>query len=741
MTTKQSHAKVQRLPRFAFNPMRVAVCMVVNMPRLIVALIAIVLSASTSCAFGQATAPEDSLNGIVCRQWCFDRWNDREGWTVPPQLTGAVHGGSMWLTLRTPLQPEDTGAVLKQTYPETPLRIDSPAGLNIPADRARKVCIRLLNRSSETDGMLWWRTTDAPDKDAGAVRFAMKPYASGWQEVVCHVDGRWKGTIDRIGVTPGAMFRRGEVWIDRIAITDGPARPAILRPDVCSERVVPRICLPGIAQSDFAEAFKVLDECVVVDVPVAGFEHPFMAPGGAYGENWWQLDGSLNLAGAKWVDQAFAEGVIRGFIGVQSQNPDGRIDLWGGAPARGGPADLSSLPRYFEAAYDIARRSGDTSLRERTYQSMRAYLDWWISPVKRDRKTGLITAIAEETFGGELSASPIIGPLTPQAVAPMDLNVAVIVGCRNVAELARRLGHAEDAKRYEGLLVELREAVERSMWDDARGIYCSYDVVKGERLPQLICTTFDAFLLGRSQPERTTKLLAKLTDPALFNWGGVCLTSVARTDPSYVEAAGPYSPRAWFGDIWTMRNMPVIAGLEQIGRHDLAAELAWRTVRIFNRNWTEYVKTSDGTGQGVARYGWSASQYIQSVIEHLFGVDYDCMESRLRIFPHVPKELADKPLRLDGLILPTDGGTRLNVAIAPSVGGEHRISITLDGPIPAGMTEVWLAVASGSPAPVATDVATGQELPVIRDAAMPGAVGIRVPTQQTLEIGWKSASQ
>lgn len=651
---------------------------------------------------------------------------------MPPELTGAVHGGSIWLTLRTPLPPEEVGRVLKQMYSEKPLRIDSPKGLNIAADRARKVRIRLLNRSSETDGIVYWRTTAAPGKDAGGLRFTMKPYAADWQDVVCHIDGRWNGTIDQIGVCPGTMFRRGEIWIDRIAITDGPSRPAAPRPDVCSERVVPTISLPGVSQKDFAEAFKVLDECLIADAPVAGFEYPVMAPGGAYGENWWQLDSSLNLAAAKWVNQAFAENAVRGFIGVQRQNPDGRIDLWGGASARGAPADLSSLPRYFEIAYDVARRTGDKPLREHIYQSMQAYLDWWLSPVKRDRNTGLITAVAEETFSESSE--------TPQKLAPMDLNVAVIVGCRNVAELARRLGHADDATRYDRVLVELREAIERRMWDDARGVYCGYDVVQRKRLPRVICTTFDAFLLDRQRPERTAALLTKLTDPALFNWGGVCLTTVARTDPSYLEATGPYDGRAWFGDVWTMRNMPVVAGLERIGRHDLAAELAWRTVREFNRNWTEYLKTSDGSGQGVARYGWSASQYIQAIIEHLFGVDYDRMQSRLRVFPHVPKGLAAKPIKLDGLRLPTDGGARLNLAITPNADGGQRISIVLDGPIAKGTTELWLPVISGARLPEATDVAAAKQLPVIRDAATPGAAGIRLPTRHSLEILWNPRS-
>ena len=66
-------------------------------------------------------------------------------------------------------------------------------------------------------------------------------------------------------------------------------------------------------------------------------------------------------------------------------------------------------------------------------------------------------------------------------------------------------------------------------------------------------------------------------------------------------------------------------------------------------------------------------------------------------------------------------------------------AITLDGPIPAGTTEVWLPVVSGSNAP---------RQPMSRlasncrntDTSMPGTAEVRIPTQRTLEILWKPAS-
>ena len=205
--------------------------------------------------------------------------------------------------------------------------IASPSGLGIPAASVRKVRMRVRNLSPETDWLLFWRTTEKPEVDAGVVRASLEPYSQEWQELVFHVDGEWSGVIDQIRILPGLLRVRGDVCLDWIVLTDGPPRPPVVRPDVCSEAVVPCVTIPGIPQEDFADAFRILDEALCADVPVHGFQYPFLGPGGRYGHCWWEFDTSMNVAGAKWSNQEFVEGVIRGLIGIQ--DPDGRFDLMG----------------------------------------------------------------------------------------------------------------------------------------------------------------------------------------------------------------------------------------------------------------------------------------------------------------------------------------------------------------------------------------------------------------------------
>jgi len=207
---------------------------------------------------------------------------------------------------------------------------------------------------------------------------------------------------------------------------------------------------------------------------------------------------------------------------------------------RGQVGDQSSIPRYFEVAWDTARRTVDAKLRLEIYETMRRYLDWWLSPVKRDARTGLITAIFEETTS-ELDAVS----MRPQTVAAVDLNVAVAFACQATAALARHLRREEEAARYERNLEEIKTAINRHLWDGERGAYYNYDVREQRHRPRLISTTFDPLRLGIAPLERRERLLKKLVDPALFNWGKLPLTTIARTEPTFVEAKGPYDGRAW----------------------------------------------------------------------------------------------------------------------------------------------------------------------------------------------------
>ena len=89
----------------------------------------------------------------------------------------------------------------------------------------------------------------------------------------------------------------------------------------------------------------------------------------------------------------------------------------------------------------------------------------------------------------------------------------------------------------------------------------------------------------------------------------------------------------------------------------------------FNDNYAEFVNPSTGLGQGVLRYGWSASEYIELLIEVIFGIDYDAWTDKLTVLPNIPEELRGKAIAVKNLSL-GDGGyvdVRLDLSGRPSV--------------------------------------------------------------------------
>ena len=428
---------------------------------------------------------------------------------------------------------------------------------------------------------------------------------------------------------------------------------------------IPEIQLPGISQADFEDAFLVMQEAYVnasPEAPVYGFTHPFCGPGGAYGVCWWQLDTSLALCGAKWVNTLFAENVLRGFKDVQREK--GRIPLHGPDTLLDPEHKCSSVPKLFQAAYEVLERTQDAGLLEEIYPLLKGYLDWWLTE-RIESRTGLIYAIVEEFLPGR-----------NVPLCAIETNVEVVVGCKIVSKLAARLGNAEEAKYYEGKMRHHAELIRTRLWDDERKTFLSYDPSTGGFDDKVYSTIFDTLKNGVANEAQTDRLLSYLVDDRLFQWNGVCLTTAAKTCKCYNETPGVYAACQWEGSIWTMRNYTVIEGLDDIGRFDLSAYLSWRTVNLFNGNYAEFLNPPDGSGHGVKRYVWTASQYIQIIIERIFGIRYSNYLGEIRIMPNISDECYGKTLEIRRLTFP--GGAQLDVSVSSeSDGSAFSVTYTL----------------------------------------------------------------
>jgi hypothetical protein len=403
-----------------------------------------------------------------------------------------------------------------------------------------------------------------------------------------------------------------------------------------------------------------LQDAVVHDpIPVNGFPAPFLAPGanGAYyGNNWWVLDASLAMHPLLWTALGFCEQMMLGFAGLCEDNPDGCLQHEGKIARRGLPCAVSVIPRVFEAWSAVARVSADAALRRRIYAAMARHLEWWLSPVKREAGSGLVTAVYEESFTFHHDQKP-------GEMAAVDTNVAVAAGARLCADLARELGLTAEAAVHERSYAEQAAAINRVLWNEEQGCYLNWLVKEQRHRPILANHMFDPLRFGIVPAERRERMYARLFDPEQFGWGRLGLTTIARQDPKFFRAAGMYDGRAWNGDVWTMRNHTIIQGLRESGQTERAAELAWHTLQIFAGQYAEYLEPDGGKPHGVARYAWTAGQWLQILFEEIFGLRYHGADRTLTLAPNIPAALAGQDLTLTGMRLPDRDRTSFDVTI------------------------------------------------------------------------------
>lgn len=115
------------------------------------------------------------------------------------------------------------------------------------------------------------------------------------------------------------------------------------------------------------------------------------------------------------------------------------------------------------------------------------------------------------------------------------------------------------------------------------------------------------------------------------------------------------------GSVWTLTNKAVIQALDSYGQRELAAQLACMTIQEFAGDFAEFHHPFTGEGHGVRDYGWTAAQWIQILVEDIFGIDYDAVNGKITVSPNIPSEYRGEAFILENLCL-SDGG-KLDVYI------------------------------------------------------------------------------
>ena len=365
-----------------------------------------------------------------------------------------------------------------------------------------------------------------------------------------------------------------------------------------------------ITEEDIRFARKILEDCTRA-TSSNGLPHPYIIPGvcpsqkNDYGDLCWSLDYALAAEGTMLFDKRAGHEFLVNMLAWQKD--DGRVPLYTPDRFAGHPnitRPIGSLPKFMQTSFDAAVLSGDPEDCRMAYELIRKNLAWWFKN-RLDRKTGLITAVFEETFIPNTEADAYI-------YAPMDTNIEVFLGCLHAASLAEKLGQSDAAAVYRKDANSILRAVRHYCYDEEDGFFYPYVIPKHERYKVRMASGFLGFYLN--DPVISARLLSHLTNDAAFGWDTYPLTSVSKLDPLFTVTKGDYAFNAsWQGCVWMLTNDAVIRALRFAALDDTADVLAVRTLRAFRSNCAEFLDPFTGKGYGMLHYAWTAGLFLRIV--------------------------------------------------------------------------------------------------------------------------------
>jgi putative isomerase len=259
--------------------------------------------------------------------------------------------------------------------------------------------------------------------------------------------------------------------------------------------------------------------------------------------------------------------------------------------------DRTQAPHGAFMAWCMFLRGRDRSLLELAYEPLARNHHWWrrhrdpdglglvscgTSEVGEAMYKGTAFGARNET-GMDNSAThdeAIYDPAT-RTLSTLDvgLNSALALDAEMLAAIARELGRDQEADAFAALAADTAEKIRTELWDEARGLFANRQR-RGGFVASVGPTSFFPLLCGAATEAQARRLLDHLADPATFG-GAFVLPNATRDDPAYRDNV------YWRGRIWPNVNYLVWQGLRRYGFQAEAADLAGKSLALFEQSWRE----------------------------------------------------------------------------------------------------------------------------------------------------------
>ena len=338
--------------------------------------------------------------------------------------------------------------------------------------------------------------------------------------------------------------------------------------------------------------------------PEGNLHWPYIVPGSVYSGSLWDWDSWLtNVALEQFVQEdirSYEQGCIKNYL--EQTDPDGRIPIVI-FPTKTEP-DFAHSARETNihkpclaqhAAFIIRQQGGDAGWLRPYFPALRRFVEYYIRCCRH--KTGLYFWLDDSRIGVDNDPCTFYRP--DKSSASILLNCLMYRELLAVCYIGECLGEPTD--RYRREAETLKAAVQRHCYDEKDGFYYSADLNLRPIDPQdplhagaprhWDCLlqrigTWSGFLAmwaGIAEPEQAARMVKEnLLDERAF-WAPCGVRTLSKYEKMYtVRPSG--NPSCWLGPVWGIANYLVFRGLVRYGFDETAAELAQRTVTLFEND-------------------------------------------------------------------------------------------------------------------------------------------------------------
>ena len=420
-------------------------------------------------------------------------------------------------------------------------------------------------------------------------------------------------------------------------------------------------------------------------------------------------DGIITAMETLWMDPGVARGVLRFQAARQSTESDpvadaepgkifheirsGEMAELGEVPFRRYYGGVDTTPLFVVLAGMYHERTGDLETVSELWPHIEAALKWidvygdsdgdGFIEYARQTDKGLANQGWKDSHDSVFHAD---GSLATGPIALCEVQGYVYAAKKYGANIARAIGRAAAATRFEQEAATLKARFEESFWNDDLGFYAL--ALDGDKKQCAVRTSNAGHLLftGIAEPDRAVRVADVLMGPDFFSgWG---IRTVAETESRY-------NPMSYHnGSIWPHDNALIALGMARYGLmdhierlfvaiFDTASQMDLRRLpelfcgfrRIYGKGPTFYPVAC-------APQAWSCATPF-AFLQACLGLEFDPVNEAIRLrHPRLPpfvEELTIRALRLGGtsvdlLLRKHQSDVSVNVL---QKSGDGTVSITL----------------------------------------------------------------